>query len=58
MALSDGLALAPQVRSEVARQLREARAAAPAGDARGKIELYETDPRKENAMPLSARCRW
>ncbi|KAL1508275.1 hypothetical protein AB1Y20_004390 [Prymnesium parvum] len=42
------------VRAEVARQLREA-AASRAAAARGGIELYETDPRKENAMPLSAR---
>jgi hypothetical protein len=67
-----------KVRLEVARQLREARAAmtrrggagglfglgggrASVGVSDGgsgvygnRIELYETDPRKENAMPLSA----
>ena len=42
-----------KVRTEVARQLRLAASSASAGY--GKIELYETDPRKENAMPLSAR---
>eukprot|EP00966_Prymnesium_polylepis_P332072 7387609-Prymnesium_polylepis.1 len=56
-----------KVRAEVARQLREAAARGAAGGGggggegggeggvTGKIELYETDPRKENAMPLSAR---
>lgn len=51
-----------KVRVEVARQLREAAAAqrrrggASAASSRRweRIELYETDPRKENAMPLSA----
>lgn len=42
------------VRGEVARQLRDAIASGKAAK-RGKIELYETDPRKANAMPLSAR---
>ena len=51
-----------KVRVEVARQLREARdraagAFASFGAAAGRrIELYETDPRKENAMPLSAEA--
>eukprot|EP00908_Phaeocystis_cordata_P014469 Transcript_25566.p1 GENE.Transcript_25566~~Transcript_25566.p1 ORF type:complete len:406 (+),score=199.73 Transcript_25566:65-1282(+) len=38
-----------KVRVEVARQLREARTAHGS-----QVELYETDPRLENAMPLSA----
>ena len=49
------LVWSPQVRTEVARQLREARSAA-GESAETRIELYETDPRKANAMPLSARC--
>ena len=39
-----------KVRVEVARQLREARKTEGS-----RVELYETDPRKENAMPLSAK---
>ena len=45
-----------QVRVEVARQMRAAAADAAAGRSQYKIELYETDPRKENAMPLSAQA--
>ena len=39
-----------KVRVEVARQMREAARASGSGE----IELHETDPRKENAMPFSA----
>ena len=44
-----------KVRVEVARQMRKAKAEAAAGRSAYQIELYETDPRKANAMPLSAQ---
>ena len=41
-----------KVRVEVARQLREARATHA-----GRVELYETDPRKANLVTVRVRVR-
>jgi hypothetical protein len=43
----------PQVRVEIARQLREAVRSARHDASLPRIELHETDPRNDNKMPLS-----